>query len=231
VYAIETTEAWRNAARLVRENGLEAVVEVIPTPLSELAPRDVDLAFIEPPMVQPFSAGLLESGEAIQAWLAPGGTFAPVQVAVWLAPIRAALGARNARSALSRARRIASQFDLGIGVLESDIQRFAVLDEHPIDEAPIGPPVQVCAVPIGTPARPESQEVWLTVREAGPVGGVVLGYELDFGDGVAYDGRPTVSAPNRTAVVVWCREVDADPEHPIRVLVRFQDGRISVSPP
>lgn len=72
VYAVEPTPMAAIARQMVRDNGLDGVVEVLEGRVEDLEPRPVDLAFSELLNADPFVEGVLEAMDGAAAWCALG---------------------------------------------------------------------------------------------------------------------------------------------------------------
>jgi SAM-dependent methyltransferase len=73
VYAVEPTPMAAIARQMVRDNGLEGVVEVLEGRVEDLEPRPVDLAFSELLNADPFVEGVLDAMDGAASWCALRG--------------------------------------------------------------------------------------------------------------------------------------------------------------
>lgn len=230
VFAVEPSAMWQEAARLVRENGLDAVVEVIPGTIQTLAPREVDFAFSEMMNADPFAEGVLEAMDAVRPWLAPTGILAPRDVRVWVALTRAANCAREARVALEQVRRIGAQFDLVVGAVEG---LFAVSGSYKyvsVSEEPISAPALALDLAVGLGQRPENRIVELVADQTGRVGGALVWFEAQLDDDLTLANAPGRGGHWGQLVCSWSRELRVEAGQTVRVLVRFDNGEVSVEP-
>ena len=230
VFAVEPSAMWQEAARLVRENGLDAVVEVIPGSIATIAPREVDFAFSEMMNADPFAEGVLEAMDAVRPWLAPGGVLAPRNVRVWVALARAADPAREARAALEQVRRIGAQFDLVVGAVEG---LFAVSGSYKhvtTTEQPVSAPALALDLPVGMGQRPENREIQLIADRTGPVGGAIVWFEAQLDDEITLANAPGRGGHWGQLVCSWSRELRVEEGQAVRLLVRFEDGEVGVEP-
>jgi FkbM family methyltransferase len=230
VFAVEPTPLWRQAQRMVRENGLEHVVEVIPGAIEDLAPREVDFAFSELLNADPFSEGVLEAMDAARLWLGPGGRSSPTRMRVHVALVRAIESAREARMARERVRRIGAQFDLSVKCLDSflascDAYRFVSLTEMPISTS-----ATACDVPVGRGDRPEDATITVKATEEGLVGGAIVWFEAELDEGIALDNAPGRGGHWGQLVCSWpeTRQVAVGEE--VALHVSFDDGEVTVDP-
>jgi SAM-dependent methyltransferase len=231
VYAIEPTPLWEDAARLVRDNGLQDQVEVIAGMVQDLVPREVDFAFSELLNADPFYEGVLDAMEAVAPWVVPTGALAPTRLRVWLALARAPGSAGEARKARGEVRRAAAAFDLEVGHLLSVLEcresyRYHTSTEHPITAA-----VPVFDLPVGGPERPPaSTRVSVRVEEPGPIGGAMVWFEADLDEGIVLSNPPGGEDHWGQLICAWADEMPGVAGTEIQLEVRVVDDELEVLP-
>lgn len=230
VFAIETGPLWREAARLVRENGLDGIVEIIPGDVADLAPREVDFAFTQRFHADPFAEGLLEQLDAARRWLAPGGFLSPGRMRVWVALARSCNGARDARVALGQVKRIGAEFDLCVGALDGLVGSACARREVCFDVETAGPSALTIDLRLGRGERPENRMFEATADADGPVSGAVVWFEAELDGGVVIGNPPGRPGAWGHLVCHWPRERVVQAGERVPLLMTIEDGRIYVEP-
>ncbi|MBW2256864.1 MAG: class I SAM-dependent methyltransferase [Deltaproteobacteria bacterium] len=231
VYAVEPTPLWEEAARLVRDNGLQDRVEVIPGMVQDLAPREVDFAFSELLNADPFYEEVLDAMEAVAPWVAPNGTLAPNRLRVWLALVRAPGSAGEARKAREEVRRASAAFDLDVGHLLSVLTCRESYRYHTTAEHPITAPVKVFDLPVGGSERPPmSTRVTVRVEDPGPIGGAMVWFEADLDEGIVLANPPGGEDHWGQLICAWAKEIPGVSGAEMALEVRVVDGELEVLP-
>jgi hypothetical protein len=190
VIALEPTSQAETATRLVEENGLVGVVEVVQASVEELRPRPVDLAFSELLNADPFAEGLLSAMDAAAGWVAPGGLLAPRRLRVWAALARATDSAREFRAARAQVRALGERYGVRTRVLEDELATPFAYVTCGGTLAPAGPPTLLWDLALGSGQRAEPRTVSLVADEAGPVAGVIVWFESELDDGIVLGNPP-----------------------------------------
>ncbi len=231
VYAVEPTPLVEVAEALVRANHLEDRVVVLSGAVEDLAPRPVDLAFSELLNAEPFLEGILDASDAVAPWLAPGGHLAPHLLRVWVALVRDAGSAREARDARAQVESLSRRFDLEIGPLRAALQQVEPYGYVAGSARLASAPALAWELPLGTGARPSPrQRVQVEVSEPGPVGGAVVWFEATYDEGLTLDNAPGRPGHWGHAVSAWDREQGARQGGFALELTLGEDLEVSVRP-
>ena len=124
VYAVEVGPVISLARKLVRDNGLEGIVEVIEGDIGRVQPSDVDLAFSELLNADPLSEGVLEAMRAAADWVVPGGKLAPSRLRIWAALTPMVDGHREIAAARNDVHRMSNRFGLRTDAIDSVLEGF-----------------------------------------------------------------------------------------------------------
>ncbi|MBN2798409.1 MAG: 50S ribosomal protein L11 methyltransferase [Deltaproteobacteria bacterium] len=232
VYAVEPTPLVEVAEQLVRDNGLQGIVEVLRGEVQDLAPRPVDLVFSELLNADPFVEGVLDASAAGAEWLAPRGHLAPSRLRVWAALVREPGSAQEARAARDQVRALASRLDLNLGSLLD-----ALGDAGPYSYVAAAPalasaPALIWDLALGTDEEPEEERVVpLLPLEPGPVGGVVLWFEAQLDEGLVMSNAPGVSGHWGQLVCAWDRELGGRADRPIPIRFSVDEDGLTAGEP
>lgn len=190
VIAIEPSGIVELAKELVARNGVKNVT-ILEGRIEDLKPRKVDVIFSELLNADPFFEGVLGVSVAARRWLAPGGLIAPRRLRVWAAAARAGEAAREAREASREIQAFAKRFELDASPLLDAIGSDPSHRYLSLVEAPIGPPVLLWDVELGSRLEPDEEvEVDLPVFDPGPVGGALIWFEAELDDEYVLHNRP-----------------------------------------
>jgi SAM-dependent methyltransferase len=203
VFAVEPSSLWTAAARLVRENGLDNLVEVIHGHIETLAPREVDFAFCELLDADPFAGGLVEAMDAARRWLGPAGRSSPRRLQVWVALVPPGERLRGRDLEFEQIRRIGAQFDLCTRVLEGSLTPEASPVRKEPSLAVVSTPVLAYDLPIGVGQRPGMRTVEVEVLEPGPVGGAVVWFEAELDEGILFSNGPDERGGRGQLLCAW----------------------------
>jgi hypothetical protein len=188
VFAVEPSGLASRAQRLVRENGLEAVVEVIEGDIGAVAPREVDRVFSAGFGREPWSEAWLAAMDAARGWLTPKGRIAPEKVAVWVALLPPTERVRQARAAEARLRRWGAAFDLRVGALDGVLTGTVHRIARPVE--PVSSPLLALELEVGSKARPVDMMLSFSLAAPTVVGGAMVWFNADLGGGVRYTNEP-----------------------------------------
>lgn len=231
VYAVEPTPLYADAERLVRANGLQDVVQVIPGMVQDVPRREVDLAFSELLNADPFYEGVLDAMDAVAPWLVPGGRMAPRRLRVWLSLVRAPGSAREARDARRQVRALSSEYDLDVGQLLAALECHEPYRYQSTSEAPVTEPVVLWDLAVGTGERPpEVTRVEVPIVEPGPIGGAMVWFEADLDDGLAMSNDPGGEDHWGRLICAWADEIGGVVGGSLGVEVTIEDDELSVMP-
>jgi len=191
VHGVEPTVLVELAKELVAANHLQHIVQIHEGMIEDVDPRPVDLAFSELLNADPFFEGVVSAMAAAADWVVPGGVLAPRRLVVKVALARVPDSAREVRSAQSEIARLAAEFEVSLGPLETLLRT-----EEPymyMSEAVeiVSDPVVAFDVQLGSTTEvPERAEVVLEVSEPGPVAGAVAWFEAEMMDGLTLANPP-----------------------------------------
>jgi len=190
VFAVEPTDMLYVAREVVRRNGLEGVVEVIPGMVEDVPLHPVDFAFSELLHSDPLTEGVVDAANAMAKWLVPGGILAPRTLTVWAALVEAPGPVWEVRAAEEEIRVHANRFGLDLAPVSEVLRSRGRHVYSTGNERPVGPPVEVFRIKLGDGAPiPGPVERVLEVEEGGTVAGAMVWFEADMDD-VTVLGNP-----------------------------------------
>ena len=228
VYAVEPTPLASVAARLVADNALGDIVEVLQARVEDLAPRPVDLAFSELLNADPFVEGVLPAMNAASAWVAPGGRLAPRRLRVWAALARAGGSAAEARAARAEVRRLGQRLDLRLDALQEALATPIPYVSLSGSEVPAGPARLVWDLALGDGALPGPVTLALQPAEAGPVAGIILWFEADLDDNLPLGNAPGADTHWGRLVAAFAEERGVRAGGTVDVRFTTAEGRVEV---
>lgn len=228
VYAVEPTALADQARRLVDQNRLGGVVEVLDGMVEDLDPRPVDLAFSELLNADPFLEGLLPASDAAASWLAPGGVLAPGRLRILAAPVVGVASTAEAVAARRELQRLggAAGVDLGAAVRHvGDAGTYRYVAE--VDDL-AGSAVVVWDVELGRGWRPPDElELDLQAAAGADVGGVAVWFEAEYAPGSWLANPPGEGGHWGQLVCGWS---DPPRGRKLRVRVEVEEDELTVHP-
>lgn len=192
VYAVEATDMYYVARDLVRRNGLQDIVEVIPGMIEDVPAQPVDFAFSELLHADPFTEGVVGASNAMAHWVVDGGLLSPNQLTVYAALVPASGPEWEACAAEAELARHSATFNLDLSAISEVMRSGTSHVYNSSGEVPVGPTVEVFNVVLGD-GKPIPGPVVrvLEVQEPGPVSGVMVWFVARM------DDRTTLGNPPR----------------------------------
>lgn len=221
VFAVEATDMFYVARDLVRRNGLEHVVEVIPGMIEDVPPQPVDFAFSELLHADPFTEGVVGASNAMARWVVEGGLLSPNRLHVYAALVPAAGPEWEACAAEAELARHSARFNLNLGAISEVMRSGSSHVYNSSHEVPVGPAVQVYEVVLGDGQPiPGPVERVLEVVEPGPVSGVMVWFEARMDEHTTLGNPPRNPGHWGHHVCAFGRELAGERGQKIRV--RFE---------
>jgi hypothetical protein len=230
VYAVEPTARVEDARRLVRDNELHAIVEVIEGMVQDVDPSPVDLAFSELLNAEPLHEGVIDAMAGASKWVVPRGRLAPRRLRIWTALTRTRDSAVEMASARREIRGIADTWGLDLRALDATLGRAGVTKTVTASLAAAGPPALIADIPLGGGVRPVDVELALTTDEPGPVGGALVWFEAELDDELTMANPPGAGGHWGQLVCAWPAEVGVPRGKAVAVRARFTGDAVVVEP-
>lgn len=239
VIAVEPTGLADVARALVRDNGLDAVIDVRQARIQDVAPEPVDLAFSELLNADPFYEGVVPAMRAAARWTGAGGRLVPRRLRVWVALVAAPDSAREARVARRQIASLGQRFGLQLGALDDALGDPPPYRYFTTTEPPVSAPALAWDLALGTDDEPdEIVDVEVTASRAGPVGGATVWFEAELDD--ASGDAPALAMSNGPGdgerghwgrlVCAWSHELAVRDGERVGLTLTLDDGEIDVEP-
>lgn len=231
VVALEPTVMAELARELVRANGLQDRVTVQQCLVQDLEPMPSDLVFSELLNADPFQEDVVGAMSAATRWLAPGGTFAPYHLRVWVALARDLSSVKEYNQAWKELDTLGQAFGLNLQPAQ----------EHmglPGPYRAISTRIELASPPallfdldlLSRPRVPHQKTVTLVPNEPGPVSAAVAWFEAVYDEDLILSNTPGAAGHWGNLVCSWPEERAVKAGEYVKVRARLHDDGLVLYP-
>ena len=231
VIAVEPTAMADVARELVRENGLQAIVEVVEATLQELPPEPVDLIYSELLNADPFYEEVVDIMRCARAWLGPNGHMAPRRLRVYAQLVEDADASEEFRVAQHALSEVGTRFGVNVGPLLDGLAAPGPYRYLSSRERLASDPVLLWDIDLTCDSDiPTVVHVELSSQSAGPIGGACTWFEADLDDGITMHNRPGQPSHWGQFVSGWARSRTPGLGGSLRLEALVEDDSLVLKP-